>query len=145
MIREATVGDAEAILAVHRTARAAAYAHLGTPEQAAGSSTVESWARTLGEADAWVFERDGAAVGFASVHGSVLTGLYVRPEAQGDGIGTALLEVAVAHGARELWVYAGATQARAFYERHGWVAAGEPEVTDEAWALPVPALRYVLA
>jgi GNAT superfamily N-acetyltransferase len=73
-----------------------------------------------------------------------LTGLYVLSAEQGSRIGTALLEVAVAHGARELWVYAEHPGARAFYERHGWVPDGEPEVIGEDWAISAPALRYVL-
>jgi GNAT superfamily N-acetyltransferase len=145
VIRRATVADAATIVAIHRASRSQAYAHLGTPEQAAGSSTAESWAAILGEATVWVYERAGTILGFASLHDAILTGLYVLPEAQNAGIGAALLAEAVEGGARELWVYADHPQARAFYERHGWRVAGEPAVSDEDWALPVPALRYVLA
>lgn len=128
---------------VHRASRAAAYAHLGTPEQAAGRHvTVEHWQQWLARSRVWVWGDPVEA--FASVDGDVLSGLYVLPDAQGRGIGSALLEIAVAHGARQLWVYAEHPQARAFYERHGWRPAGEPEVSDDEWSLPRPALRYVL-
>jgi GNAT superfamily N-acetyltransferase len=143
-LRRATPADAPALTAVHRASRVAAYGHLGTPEQAAGAHvTVEHWREWLGRSSVWVVERDGKVVAFVSVDGTVLTGLYVHPDAQGDGLGTDLLAVAVEQGARELWVYAEHPQARGFYERRGWRPAGEPEVSDDAWSLPAPALRYV--
>ena len=145
MIRSATPEDAPAILAVHRASRRAAYAHLGTPEEAQGQSTVDSWRATIERADhAWVDERDGGVVAFACVIGPKLAGLYVVPEEQGRGLGHALLELAVAHGARELWVYAEHAAARRFYERHGWVGEPDTAYVDDSWALRRPAMRYRL-
>ena len=144
-VRRASPDDAEAVLAVHRASRAAAYAHLGPPEQAVGQSTVESWAAALADGDAWVHEEDGRVVAFAHKVGPKLAGLYVHPDAQGRGIGSELLDTAVAAGARELWVYEDHPTARAFYERRGWVAEPETTHVGEDWALPRPALRYRLA
>lgn len=144
MVREATVADAEAILAVHREARGAAYAHLGGPEQAAGKATVASWTASIETSRAWVIERDGAIVGFALVEGDLLRELYVLPAAQGSGAGRALLDVAVAHGARTLWVYVDNPPARAFYERHGWVVEPGSAYADPEWPIVEPAIRYRL-
>ena len=70
----------------------------------------------------WLFERDGRVVGFAGLDDGELTHLYVEPGAQGDGIGTALLEHAKAESAGDLrlWVFQRNHGARRFYERHGF-------------------------
>ena len=141
--RPATPADAADVLRVHRASRREAYAGLGTPEEAAGRSTVASWRETLERADAaWVWEQDGSVVAFAVVVEDKLAGLYVLPGSAGRGIGSALLDLAVAAGARTLWVYEEHHPARRFYERRGWV--GEPETAhvDEGWALRRPAMRY---
>ena len=141
--RPATPADAAQVLRVHRASRSAAYAGLGTPQEAAGRSTVESWRETLeGAAAAWVWEQDGSAVAFAVVAGARLAGLYVLPGHEGRGIGSALLDLAVAAGARTLWVYAEHAPARAFYEQRGWVAEPGTAHVDDRWALKRPALRY---
>ena len=144
MIRRAGPGDAETVLDIHRRTRAAAYAHLGTPEQAAGRGTVENFRLQLETGKGFLFERDGQAIGFAMLHADILRELYVLPEAQGTGAGKALLEVAVAHGARQLWVYEDNPGSRAFYEAHGWVAEPESAYVDPEWAIQAPALRYRL-
>ena len=144
MIRAATVQDAQTILAVHRATRAAAYAHLGTPEQAAGQSTVESWSLSIETSQAWVFERDGVIIGFVLLQGDLLRELYVLPSAQGTGAGRALLQTAVDHGARALWVYVDNPSARRFYERHGWIEEPASAYADPGWAIVEPAVRYRL-
>lgn len=144
-IRDASPGDAAEILAIHRASRAVAYAHLGSPEEAAGRSTVESWRATLEGGRGWLFEEDEHVFGFAVVVGAKLAGLYVHPDAQGRGIGSALHDAAVAAGARELWVYEEHGDARGFYERRGWIAEPETAHVDENWALKRSALRYRLA
>jgi GNAT superfamily N-acetyltransferase len=145
VIRAATADDAAAILAVHRASRAAAYARLGPAEQAAGKSTEQSWRESLQRsAAAWVWEAGGEVIAFAVVEGDVLGGLYVLPGFEGRGIGSALLAEAVAAGARSLWVYEEHPSARAFYERHGWVAEPDTAYVGADWALQRPALRYRL-
>ena len=57
----------------------------------------------------------------------------MHPTAQGRGIGTSLLDLAVEElgGAARLWCFQSNTAARRFYERHGFVevasTAGENE------------------
>ena len=62
--------------------------------------------------------------------------LYVQPGYAGQGIGSALYELAVArlraagHHAVWLWVLEGNTRARVMYERRGWVARRDERRTD---------------
>ncbi|HYT24960.1 MAG TPA: GNAT family N-acetyltransferase [Actinomycetota bacterium] len=92
-----------------------------------------------GHAFAGVAEQGGRLVGMAVVrpgeraanrHRGVLFGVFVAPEARGQGVATRLVEAAVAwcrgRGLRsvELWVRADNTAARAVYERAGFVRRG---------------------
>ncbi len=145
-MRRPTEADIPALVAVHRASRAAAYAHLGTPDEAVGPHvTVEHWQEWLGRSGVWLWEAEGEILGFSSVVDDMLTGLYVLPEEAGVGIGTRLLKAAVADGARQLWVYADNPGARRFYERHGWSAEPDSLHVGDGWALKAPALRYRLA
>lgn len=76
----------------------------------------------------WVAE-DEEILGFAVLDGSWLDSLYVGPQHQASGIGSALLDVVKAQrpGGFALWVFASNTAARGFYHRHGLV---ELEHTD---------------
>jgi ribosomal protein S18 acetylase RimI-like enzyme len=85
-----------------------------------------------------VAERAGRVVGFATygpaddddLPGSVgeLRGLYVHPEARGDGVGRALTDAALealhaaGYGEAVVWVLDANRHARGFYERAGFVA-----------------------
>jgi GNAT superfamily N-acetyltransferase len=54
--------------------------------------------------------------------------LYVQPEAQGVGIGTALLQLAQARHARlQLWTFQRNTRARRFYEARGFALVDETD------------------
>jgi GNAT superfamily N-acetyltransferase len=79
----------------------------------------------------WVVESNKHIVGFAI--GNVLTGnvwaLFVRPECQGLGYGTALHNTMLDWFATQLcdrlWLSTGVdTKARQFYEKNGWVCTG---------------------
>lgn len=69
-----------------------------------------------------VAEDEAGVTGFiAMAHGDLIEHLYVRPERQRRGIGTALLDEAKARmpGGFRLWVFQQNDQARRFYERNG--------------------------
>ena len=72
----------------------------------------------------WVAEREGKPVGFMAIAGDFIDQLYVAPEHQRQGIGRAL----VAHARRlspsglRLYTLQANANARAFYERDGFVA-----------------------
>jgi GNAT superfamily N-acetyltransferase len=69
-----------------------------------------------------VAELDGEIVGFAAFQPGELDHLYVHPDQHDKGIGTHLLNLAIAssEGDLRLWVFQGNRQARAFYERRGF-------------------------
>jgi GNAT superfamily N-acetyltransferase len=69
----------------------------------------------------WVAEEGGRVVGFAALHDDLLGHLYVHPEAQSRGIGTALLGLVKAErpSGFRLWTFQRNVGARRFYERNG--------------------------
>jgi chorismate mutase/ribosomal protein S18 acetylase RimI-like enzyme len=129
LLRPATAADlpaiAEVYLRVRESAVPAMPPQIHTVEEV--HAYVEGW--DLTKRDVWLADVDGAAVAFMVVEGAWLDSLYVLAEVAGQGIGTALLDVA--KGLRPegfcLWVFESNTPARAFYERHGLV---ELEHTD---------------
>ena len=139
MLRRATAADADPIAEVLRAARAAQawFPPLHTPEET--RRFVRE--RLLPEHETWVVEEDGRVVAFAAIQGDVLDHLFVHPDAQRAGIGTALLE----HIRRlrpdgfSLWTHQ-ASEARAFYDARGLVAV---EFTDGATTMEkLPDVRY---
>jgi ribosomal protein S18 acetylase RimI-like enzyme len=90
--------------------------------------------------EVWVAEEDGRVVAFAGLGDELLRHLWVQPEAQNRGIGTALLALVKARrptGIR-LWVFQRNVDARRFYERHGFKlveltdGSGNPEGEPDA-------------
>lgn len=80
----------------------------------------------LPRAENLVFEEEGKVSGFISLVGTRVCALFVAPESQGRGIGSALLEHAKAlKGKLSLRVYRENKKAPGFYEKHGFTAAGE--------------------
>lgn len=77
----------------------------------------------------WVAESEGGLAGFAELKGPWLDDLYVAPDHQRAGIGTALLELVktLRPDGFGLWVFETNRPARQFYARHGLV---ELERTD---------------
>lgn len=66
------------------------------------------------------FDRDVLS-GLIAFHDDWIEQLYVLPEAQGRGIGTALLDVARQASARlQLWTFQRNARARRFYEARGF-------------------------
>jgi GNAT superfamily N-acetyltransferase len=60
-------------------------------------------------------------LGFLARDGSDIPALYLAADARGQGIGSALLEVAQAESSSlELWVFQANAGARRFYARHGF-------------------------
>ncbi|SRR5579885_766970 len=69
----------------------------------------------------WVAEENGRIVGIAAVGDGTLGHLYVHPDHQGRGIGTALLEktMELHPDGFTLWTFPANEPACRFYERHG--------------------------
>jgi GNAT superfamily N-acetyltransferase len=85
----------------------------------------------------WVVEEHGRIQAFAVGNGSTgnVWALFVRPQAQGRGLGTrlhaAMIEWFATQPLQRLWLSTGThTKARRFYESRGWVCTG-PYGADE--------------
>lgn len=74
---------------------------------------------------------DGVVKGFIRVAGKQVKKLFVEPVLQGNGIGAALLDYAVAEmDVRFLWALEKNTKAIAFYARHGFHVTGDRKPED---------------
>jgi ribosomal protein S18 acetylase RimI-like enzyme len=75
--------------------------------------------------EVWVAEEGGDVVGFAGFSDGFLRHLWVQRSWQGQGVGTALLKVAMdrCRDGLQLWVFQKNTGARRLYERHGFELA----------------------
>jgi len=70
----------------------------------------------------WVAEVNHLIVGYASFAGGFLTNLYIHPDHQRRGIGSALLAQVKAYAPEgfKLWTFQQNEDAVRFYERHGF-------------------------
>ena len=71
--------------------------------------------------EVWVAEDEGRVIGFFALSDDLLYHLYVYPELQGRGAGSALLDVVkeLRPDGFRLWVFQRNMQAREFYEHRG--------------------------
>ncbi|MEU4569317.1 GNAT family N-acetyltransferase [Micromonospora sp. NPDC023956] len=165
-LRPADAADLMAVGDLHQRSRAAAYSSFLPPEALAtptpegmGRYWVERWSYERDDHLMTVAERDGRLVGFTYVgpdeldgvvdpDAAMLRAIHLDPAERGRGTGRVLMHDAL-HTMRSwgrsratLWVLAGNTHARRFYERGGWAPAGT--VRDESFGpVTVPQLRYV--
>lgn len=93
--------------------------------------TEDSYPLYLDRGGAWIAETGGVLAGFAilDLGGCSVWALFVAPEAEGKGIGRALLdrlvEGAVEHGLSRLSLStAPGTRAERFYTEAGWIKTG---------------------
>jgi len=141
VIRRARPDDAEPLLRIQRSAAVSAFAHIFPQDEYPfpDDAVRAAWERVLADPEkieAYVAEQDGVAVGSVSIGGGFLRTLYVVPEKQRSGVGSALHDHALkrlrAHGATEakLWTLEDNDVARRFYERRGWALNGETRVVE---------------
>ena len=118
MIRQATPEDAETVVRIFRESRAEAMPWLPVLHTVQED---EAWYRGRLAGEAWVYELDGRVVGFAVVHEDDLDALYVAPEAQRGGVGSALFRRAQESRPEGFgwWVFRDNVRARRFYESRG--------------------------
>lgn len=138
MIRQYDPRDREALLAVW--AESAAVGHpFWTP------AMFEQERRDIAEkylpvAETYVFERAGEVVGFISLLGDEVGGIFVTPRCHRQGIGRALMDWArQSRDVLELDVFEANEVGRAFYAAYGFGIVGER--LDEATGHRVLRLR----
>ena len=80
----------------------------------------------LPNAETWVAEQDGKTIGFISLIGQEVGGLFVQPAYQRMGVGRALMDKAQAlRGELEVEVFAANTIGRQFYSCYGFEPVGQ--------------------
>ena len=77
--------------------------------------------RLFADHEVWVAEDEGEVVGFAALTADMLTHIYVHPDAQGRGAGSALMDQAEERrpAGFTFWVFQANESARRFYEARG--------------------------
>ncbi|WP_026411036.1 GNAT family N-acetyltransferase [Actinomadura oligospora] len=143
-IRRAEDADAAAITRIHMTSRSATMPYL--PPQEFSDEQVRHWIRdvVLKECRSWVAMRDAEVVGYAALDGDLLEHLYLLPDVRRQGIGTLLLDEVRRHSpdGLSLRVFQQNTEARAFYERHGFTVLDTNDGDRNMENLPDMTLRW---
>ena len=124
-IRLMTDGDVDAVVRLWYTSGRQAYTFIELWQAFTLEKAGEVFrAHILPVCDIWVAEREAQIVGYLAMHGSYLDRLYVTPDRQRAGVGTALLEYAMQRSPTglELHTHQKNAPARAFYEKYGFVA-----------------------
>lgn len=106
----------------HRSFCSAEFVALHTPKRQTNYLRQE-----IAQGKALFLLRDDIAVGVVSVRESLIENLYVRPDRQGRGCGSALLHFAIrqCNNAPTLWVLSNNLRAQALYERFGFHPTGQ--------------------
>ncbi|WP_328582163.1 GNAT family N-acetyltransferase [Streptomyces sp. NBC_00370] len=143
-ISPADAADAAVIARIHLTSRVATMPYL--PPQTRGHDEVARWIEdvVLPSCRTWVAVRAGEVVGYAALEGDMLEHLYLRPEARRRGIGTLLLDQVRRHSPDgvSLRVFQQNTDARAFYELHGFTVLDTNDGRRNMENLPDMTLRW---
>lgn len=146
-IRFAAEADAGVIARIHMTSRSAAMPYL--PPQKRNHEQVTRWVRDvlLKQCRTWVAVRDAEITGYAALDGDMLEHLYLRPDVRRQGIGTLLLNEVRRHSQDgvSLHVFQQNTDARAFYERHGFTVLDTSDGDRNLENLPDMTLRWTPA
>jgi ribosomal protein S18 acetylase RimI-like enzyme len=143
-IRLADAADAAVIARIHMTSRAATMPYL--PPQKRSHDQVARWIEDvlLATCRTWVAARGGEILGYAALEGDMLEHLYLLPDVRRQGIGTLLLDQVKRHSPDgvSLHVFQQNTDARAFYERHGFTVLDTNDGDRNMENLPDMTLRW---
>lgn len=123
-LRRALASDADVVTQIYLRSRTDAEPQMPpdihTPDQVRRFVA----AVLIAECETWLAQVEGTPVGILVLDGDDVDWLFVHPDAQGRGVGTALLRHAKSKrpGGLALWVFESNVSAQRFYERHGFVA-----------------------
>jgi len=148
LMRPATAEDADPVASLYLAAREAAYPAMPRPVHDDGA--VRAWVHrwfatgTTPQPEAWVAETDGRLLGFVMLEDTWVHSLYVDPVLTGQGIGSALLDLAkgLRRGGLGLWVFESNRVARRFYARHGFVELRRTDGSDNEERQPDVEMRW---
>jgi putative acetyltransferase len=141
-LRRATLDDMAALARLYRrTVRQSLpfVPELHTPEEDAWWFAERLYPANL----VWLSEGADGPQGYIAFRADFIEHLFIRPEAQGIGLGVALLGKAK-EGAEELslWTFQQNLRARRFYERHGFAVVRETDGADNEEKLPDVLYRW---
>ena len=126
-LRRLVIEDMDAAAAVHRVAFDRALPWLtGLHTPAEDREFYRS--QVFKSCEVWGAERQSKLVGIIAFRRDWIDQLYVLPDAQGQGVGSNLLEIAQGAFPRlTLWTFQRNLRARRFYEANGFVAVRETD------------------
>ena len=119
MIRKHTPDDAATILDIWYQASTLAHPFLDD----AFAEQVKTAMRDMyiPNSETWVYEENNTVLGFISMMGNEIGGLFVLPNNQGKGIGTQLVNfIKPSHDSLEVEVFDKNSIGRAFYDKYGF-------------------------
>ncbi len=126
-LRKLTLKDMDAAAAVHRASFDRCLPWLAGLHAPAEDRTFYR-TQVFSACRVWGAEQRGKLVGIVAFRREWVDQLYVLPDAQGRGVGGALLEVAQdRHPLLSLWCFQRNAPARRFYELHGFCAIRETD------------------
>jgi ribosomal protein S18 acetylase RimI-like enzyme len=142
-LRPAVAADADAVTDIYLRSRSDA-----EPQMPPDIHTPDEVRRYVGavliaQRETWLAQVGGTPVGVLVLGADDVDWLFVHPDAQGRGVGSALLDHAKSRrpDGLALWVFESNTSAQRFYERHGFVAVRRTDGADNEEHQPD--VRYV--
>ena len=120
MIRQYREDDTDALVSVWREANSLAQPFLSEAFVAQVTEDIRNI--YLPNVETWVAEDNGNPVGFISVIGDEIGGLFLHPSFHGKGFGSALVDHAAGlHGPLRVEVFEQNAVGRRFYDRYGFL------------------------
>ncbi len=119
MIRKYKTTDTDSILEIWYAASTLAHPFLA--DEFVAKTKIDMRELYLPNAETWVYEKEGNVLGFISMLGNEIGGLFVFPHHHSQGIGTQLVNyVRPLHETLEVEVFENNGIGRPFYDKYGF-------------------------
>jgi ribosomal protein S18 acetylase RimI-like enzyme len=125
IIRPYAPGDFDAVTRLWRAAREKAFPVFQKEKGHTFEEDCDYFRNVISKKnDIWVADMTNHVTGFLAMAGDFVDQLYVHPDSQRRGVGTALLDHARSISRDHVWLYTfqSNTDGRAFYEKNGFIA-----------------------